>query len=76
MQKIATFIERMKKIGIEITLLGNCPWLYFDSINGNRVVERFYGNHGFTIGFTPIRPGQQFEFLDIGKMFDIIRKYR
>lgn len=73
---IESFINRMKKIGIDITLVGNFPWIYIDTINGKRVEERFYGNHGFTIAFLPIRKNQTFKFLDISRLFELIRKYK
>lgn len=75
--KLDTFIRRMKKLGIELQLIGNIPWIYIDSINGVRVQEEdyFYGNHGYTIGFHPIRNDQKFEFIDIARTFQLIRKY-
>ena len=73
--KLDRFIERMDKLGIEITLAGNFPWIYLDKVNQNVVTERFKGEHGFTVGFYPWRTGK-FEFTDIGEIFKIIRKYK
>jgi hypothetical protein len=75
MDKIEIFIKRLKKIGIEIELSGNLPWIYLDKINGVRVTELYSGNHGFTIGFYPIRKDQIFDFTDISEIFNLIRKY-
>lgn len=75
-KKITSFIHRLKKIGIEIELVGNYPWIYLDKINGKKVSEKFLGNHGFVIGFTPLRPNQEFEFTDIKEIFIILRKYK
>jgi hypothetical protein len=75
MNKLEVFIQRMKKIGIDVELFGNYPWIYIDTINGKRVTEQFHGNHGFTIAFTPIRKGQELEFTDISEIFKLIRKY-
>ena len=72
---LSTFIERLKKIGIEMELVGNYPWIYIDKINGKRVTERFEGNHGFTIAFLPIRSDQEMEFTDIDEIFKLIKKY-
>jgi hypothetical protein len=72
---LTPFIERLKKIGIEVELVGNYPWIYIDKINGKRVTERFEGNHGFTIAFLPIRNDQEMEFTDISEIFKLIRKY-
>ena len=73
---ITTFVTRLKKIGIDITLVSNYPWIYIESINGKKVSELFLGNHGFTIAFSPIRKNQKLKFTDIGKIFDLIRKYK
>jgi hypothetical protein len=75
---INRLVPRLKKIGIEVQLFGNYPWIYLHKVNGNVIKKEdyFHGNHGFTIAFHPIRPGQVMEITDIGKTFDIIRKYR
>ena len=74
--KLTIFIDRMKKLGINIELIGNYPWIYIHTINGVRVTERFMGNHGFTIAFTPVKLGEELSFTDIGEIFKLIRKYR
>jgi len=75
MAKIKSFVERLKKIGIDVTLIGNYPWIYLDTINGVRVTEKFRGNHGFTIAFEPVRVNQELHFTDITEIFKLIRKY-
>lgn len=75
-EKLDIFVERLKKIGIIIELVGNYPWIYLDKVNGQKVTEKFEGNHGFTIGFLPIRPDKPFHFTDISEIFKIIRKYK
>lgn len=72
---LTIFVDRLKKIGIEIKLAGNYPWIYIDSINGKRVTETFEADHGFTIAFAPIRKGQEMKFTDISEIFKLIRKY-
>ena len=76
MNKIETFIKRLKRIGINIELFGNYPWIYLDVINGVKVTEKFEANHGFTIAFHPVRPGQELAFTDITEIFKLIRKYK
>jgi hypothetical protein len=76
MDKLTILVNRLKKIGIEITMFGNYPWIYLDTVNGKKVTEKFEGNHGFTIAFSPIRTDQVLNFTDIGKIFEILRKYR
>ncbi len=75
---INRLVPRLKKIGIEVQLSGNLPWIYLDYVNGNRVKKEDYylGNHGFTIAFYPIKPGQIMELTDISRVFKIIRKYK
>lgn len=76
--KLDVFVKRMDKLNIKIKLIGNYPWIYIGSVNGNRISSKDYfdGNHGFTIGYLPIKPDQKFEFTDITKIFQLIRKYR
>lgn len=76
MDKIKIFVERLAKIGIDVELVGNYPWIYIETINGKRVTELFKGNHGFTIAFLPIKKGQELHFTDIKKIFKLIRKYK
>ena len=74
--KITVFVERLKKIGIEVKLVGNYPWVYIDEICGIKVKEKFAGNHGFTIIFLPVRTDTPpSNFTDIGETFKLIRKY-
>lgn len=73
--KLTIFVERMKRIGIDIKLAGNYPWIYINSINDKRVIEKFLGNHGFTIAFMPIKKDKELEFTDIKEIFNLIRKY-
>lgn len=75
MEKIISFVNRMKRIGIDVTLVQNYPWVYIHKINGRLVKEVFMGNHGFTLIFLPIREGQKIEFTDIPRIFKLIRKY-
>jgi hypothetical protein len=74
--KITRFVERLKKIGIEVKLVGNFPWVYIDEICGKKVTETFEGNHGFTLIFLPGRnDSPPSEFTDIAETFKLIRKY-
>ena len=74
--KITVFLERLKKIGIEVKLVGNYPWVYLDEICGIKVKEKLAGNHGFTIIFLPVRTDTPASnFTDIGETFKLIRKY-
>jgi hypothetical protein len=78
LSKLHTFRKRMEKLGIDIKLSSNIPWIYIESVNGNRIKQKdyLYANHGFTIGFYPIKVGEPFEFTDITEIFKLIRKYK
>jgi hypothetical protein len=74
--KITRFIERLKKIGIDVKLSGNYPWVYIDEICGIKVTEKFEANHGFTLIVLPGRNDSPVsEFTDITETFNLIRKY-
>ena len=75
LDKISVFIDRLQKVGVEVKLGGNYPWIYIDYINGKRVTETFQANHGFTLAFTPIKKEQEIEFTDITEIFKLIREY-
>jgi len=69
--------NRLEKIGIEITLVGNIPWIYLESVNGNRVkYEDYNSNHGYTIAWYPLREDEEITLnYDTKRTFKIIRKY-
>jgi hypothetical protein len=65
--------KRLKKIGIEIELAANLPWIYLYSVNGKRVEkEDWTANHGFTIAYY----NWSVELTDLSEIFRIIRKYK
>lgn len=63
--------KRLSKIGIDIKLSGNYPWVYLDEVNGNKVEERQAANHGFCIAFST-KPSN---LVKRRNTFKIIRKY-
>jgi hypothetical protein len=75
MTTIKSFHDRLAKIGINIEMIGNYPWVYLDKVNGKKVTENYLGNHGFTVFFRAIKPGQVDEITDISIIFKEIRKY-
>lgn len=75
-EKISVFVRRLKKVGVEVEIVTNYPWIYLDKVDGTKVKEKFYAEHGFTIAFLPARLNQPLDFTDIGKIFKIIRKYK
>lgn len=75
MYKIIIFISRLKKIGIDIEVSTNYPWIYLDKVNGNRVKEKYLSKYGFTIAFLPVKLSQELKFNDISEIFRVIRIY-
>jgi len=74
--KLDTLVNRLRKINIDIKLISNVPWIYLDTVNENKVKEIFRAEHGFTIGFLPVRIDRDFVFTDLSEIFKIIRKYK
>lgn len=76
MNKLTIFLNRMKRIGIKIELVGNIPWIYIDTINGKKIKEKYDSDYRFTIGYSPVKANDEFTFIDIKVLFDLIRKYK
>jgi len=73
MNLIDKFVNRLNRIGIEVTLIGNYPWVYMDTINNKQVKENFQANHGFTVFYMPICKGHTVRFSDRQTVFRKIR---
>lgn len=67
--------DRLKKIGVNVMFASNYPWIYLDTVNGKKVKELAFSEHGFTVGFLPIKTNKEFRFADIKTMFKVIRRY-
>lgn len=74
MTTILSFVNRLKKIGVNVELAGNYPWVYLDKVNGKKVKGTYEGNHGFTVFFAAIRPGQKDTMTDTKIIFNKIRE--
>jgi Fe-S-cluster-containing dehydrogenase component len=72
---IDTFVERLKRIGIDVAISANYPWIYLDSINGKKVTEVFESEHSFTVAWFPVNINNKACFSDITEIFKLIRKY-
>jgi hypothetical protein len=79
MNEVVKFKERLSKIGYEIKLMVNIPWIYLESVNGNKVKEEDWtnANHGYTIGWYPISIVDEIKlnWQDMDLTFKLIRKY-
>ena len=78
MNEIEIFVNRLKKIGIEVELVGNIPWIYLHKVYGNIVQNEDYNaNHGYTVAWYPVRIDQEPHLdYDLKRTFEVIRKYR
>jgi hypothetical protein len=79
MNEVVKFKKRLKKIGYEIELQGNVPWIYLHSVNGNKIKEEDWtnANHGYCIAWYPLylQDEVQLNWHDIKLTFKLIRKY-
>ena len=69
---IDRFVRRLQKIGIDVELMGNYPWIYLRTVNGKPVKENFAGNHGFTAFF--LRMDGEVQFSDRKVVFRKLRE--
>ena len=67
---IARFVQRLKRIGVDVELVLNYPWVYMTTVNGVPVTEKFMANHGFTAFF--VHKGDKWS--DRRKVFAKIRE--
>lgn len=74
MNPITTFINRLHKIGVDVELIGNYPWVYLDKVNGKKVKGTFEADHGFTAFWMPVRVDQKIRMTDITVVFNKIRE--
>jgi hypothetical protein len=69
-------IKRLVKIGVNIEIVSNVPWVYLYSINGKKVTEKTEdSNHGFNIAWIPINPNKELYLTNTKELFQLIRKY-
>jgi hypothetical protein len=76
MDKLTVLKNRLERIGINIELAMNVPWVYLTKVNGNIVKETYAANHGFTIAMLPVQFGDTLQLSPINKIFEILRKYK
>lgn len=78
MNEISIFVNRLNKIGVELELIGNAPWIYLSKVNGNKVnKEDWTANYGYTIAWMGTKYGDKPHLdLDLKRTFKIIRKYK
>jgi len=74
MTTIKSFVERLQKIGINVTLVGNYPWVYLDTVNGKKVNGTLHANHGFTVFFQAVKVGEVDRITEIPIIFSKIRE--
>jgi hypothetical protein len=73
---IERFVRRLKRIGIDVQLSANAPWVYLDSVNNQVLMgELFMANHGFTAFWLPVHEGRDIVFTDRRKVIAKVREY-
>ena len=79
MNEVVRFRDRLSKIGIDIELTGNVPWIYLDAVNGNKVKREDWlnANHGYCVAWYPVRDDDEvsLNWHDMNLTFKLIRKY-
>lgn len=74
MQKIHKFISRLRRIGIDVELEANLPWVYLHKVNGNKILQKKYANHGFCIFMVPVFTKCDPWVVDLKEVFGLIRE--
>ena len=70
--ELAPFVRRLRKIGIELKMSCNYPWVYLEEVNGKPVKGKYCSNNQFTAFFYHINGDIRFSDKDI--VFNKIRK--
>lgn len=71
---IEKFVRRLNKIGVQVELVANYPWVYLTKVNGKPVIENYAANHGFTAFF--LKGDNTFKFSDRRVVFNKIRELK
>lgn len=74
MEEVVRFVERLKRIGIKVELLGNYPWVYLHKVNGNEVAGKFESDHRFTAFIIPPNPTKPIRMTNVRKVFQKVRE--
>ncbi|MCK9476562.1 MAG: hypothetical protein M0R46_11615 [Candidatus Muirbacterium halophilum] len=73
---LCRMMDRLKKVGVDLELAGNYPWVYINKINGKYVKENFQSDHGFVLCFSPKTTNGDYSFAyGFTDAFNLIRKY-
>jgi hypothetical protein len=75
MTTIKSFVNRLAKIGIKVELIGNYPWVYLDTVCGNKVNATLQADHGFTVFMQGIKLGEPDRITNITIIFKEIKKH-
>lgn len=75
--KLSILVNRLNRIGINIELSANIPWIYLSYVNGHRISEVGNGgNHGYVIAWYSVRADGEIRLTEnMGDVFKLIRKY-
>ncbi len=73
MSVIDRFVRRLSRIGVDVSLECNAPWVYLTSVNGVKVEEKYRSKHGFTAFFLQTTIDGNTRFSDRRRVFQKIR---
>lgn len=65
--------SRLKRIGIDITLNGNLPWVYLSHVNDIKVEGTYMAEHGFCAFMLPMKKDGVVKFTNRREVFNKIR---
>jgi len=68
--KLTTFISRLAKIGVDVELSANIPWIYLKKVNGKSLTRKFHSEHAFTAFYL----FWELKFTDRQEVFKEIRR--
>jgi len=74
MTTIKSFVNRLEKIGINVELISNHPWVYLYKVNGKFVKGKFNSEYGFTVFFKALFIDQPDTICDTKIIFNKIRE--
>lgn len=72
-------VDRLERIGVSVGFACNAPWIYLETVNGVKVAEKRWSEHGYTVFFMPMKRGEHMKFTKRGEgrkeFFLLLRRY-
>lgn len=74
-RSLIIFVERLRKLNIEIELVSNFPLVYITKINKKSVLENLNSEHGFVIGYFSHKENWEYVFSNLKETFNLIKRF-